>query len=67
LIIRGLGEINPDLKNALLNFILWRGIFDPAHFIMERKMMPDIKQSRGNACSLKLKAQTNDDEGMDSQ
>jgi len=44
LIIRGLGEINPDLKNALLNFILWRGIFDPAHFIMKRKMMPDIKQ-----------------------
>lgn len=44
LIIRGRGEFNPDLKNALLNFILWRGIFEPAHFIMERKMMLGIKQ-----------------------
>ena len=44
LIIRGRGEFNPDLKNALLNFILWRGVFEPAHFIMERKMMLGIKQ-----------------------
>lgn len=44
LIIRGRGEFNPDLKNPLLNFILWRGIFEPAHFIMERKMMLGIKQ-----------------------
>ena len=43
LIIRGRGEFNPDLKNALLNFILWRGVFEPAHFIMERKMMLGIK------------------------
>lgn len=44
LIIRGRGEFNPDLKNAVLNFILWRGVFEPAHFIMERKMMLGIKQ-----------------------
>jgi hypothetical protein len=44
LIIRSRGEFNPDLKNALLNFILWRGVFEPAHFIMERKMMLGIKQ-----------------------
>jgi len=43
LIIRGRGEFNPDLKNALLNFLLWRGVFEPAHFIMERKMMLGIK------------------------
>jgi len=44
LIIRGRGEFNPDLKNVLLNFIVWRGIFEPAHFIMERKMMLGIKE-----------------------
>ena len=44
LIIRGRGEFNPDLKNPLLNLLLWRGIFEPAHFIMERKMMLGIKQ-----------------------
>ena len=43
-VVRGRGDFNPDLKNALLNFILWRGIFEPAHFIMERKMMLGIKQ-----------------------
>ncbi|HEX6730689.1 MAG TPA: hypothetical protein VF074_11780 [Pyrinomonadaceae bacterium] len=44
LIIRGRGEFNPDLKNSILNLLLWRGIFEPAHFIMERKMMLGIKQ-----------------------
>lgn len=44
LIIRGRGEFNPDLKNALLNFLLWRVVFEPAHFIMERKMMLGIKE-----------------------
>ena len=44
LIIRGRGDFNPDLKNALLNLIVWRGIFEPAHFIMERKMLLGIKQ-----------------------
>jgi hypothetical protein len=44
LIIRGRGDFNPDLNNALLNLILWRGVFEPAHFIMERKMLFGIKQ-----------------------
>lgn len=44
LIIRGRGDFNPDLKNALFNLILWRGVFEPAHFIMERKMLIGIKQ-----------------------
>jgi hypothetical protein len=44
LIIRGRGEFNPDLKNRMLNFLLWRGIFEPAHFIMERKMLLGVKQ-----------------------
>lgn len=44
LIIRGRGNFKPDLKNALLNLILWRGVFEPAHFIMERKMLLGIKE-----------------------
>jgi hypothetical protein len=44
LIIRGHGDYNPDFKNALLNFICWRVVFEPAHFIMERKMMLGIKE-----------------------
>ena len=48
LIIRGRGEFNPDFKNGLLNFLLWRGIFEPAHFIMERKMLLGIKQRAEN-------------------
>jgi hypothetical protein len=45
-IIRGRGDYNPDFKNALLNFIMWRVIFEPAHFIMERKMMLGLKEGR---------------------
>jgi len=48
LIVRGRGEFNPDLKNGLLNFFLWRGIFEPSHFIMERKMLLGIKQRAEN-------------------
>lgn len=44
LILRGRGEFDPDLKNPVLNFLLWRGVFEPAHFIMERKMMLGIKE-----------------------
>ncbi len=43
LIVRGRGDFNPDLRNALLNFLYWRVIFEPAHFIMERKMLLGIK------------------------
>lgn len=44
LIVRGRGEFEPDLKNRFLNFLLWRVVFEPAHFIMERKMMLGIKK-----------------------
>ena len=44
LIIRSQGDYNPDLKNVVLNFLLWRVVFEPAHFIMERKMLLGIKE-----------------------
>jgi hypothetical protein len=44
LIIRGQGNYNPDLGNTFLNFLLWRVLFEPVHFIMERKMMLGIKR-----------------------
>ena len=43
LIIRSQGDYNPDLKNPILNFLLWRVVFEPIHFIMERKMLLGIK------------------------
>jgi hypothetical protein len=44
-LIRGRGEYSyPDFKNDVLNFIYWRLIFEPAHFIMERKMMLTLKE-----------------------
>lgn len=44
LIIRSQGDYEPDLRNPLLNFLLWRVVYEPAHFIMERKMLLGIKQ-----------------------
>jgi hypothetical protein len=44
LIIRGRGDYNPAFKNPMINFLVWRLIFEPAHFIMERKMLLGIKQ-----------------------
>jgi hypothetical protein len=44
LIIRSQGNYDPDLKNAVFNFLLWRVVFEPAHFIMERKMLLGIKE-----------------------
>lgn len=44
LIIRSQGDYDPDLKNPLLNFLLWRVVYEPAHFIMERKMLLEIKR-----------------------
>lgn len=43
LIIRSQGDYEPNLGNAVLNFLLWRVVFEPAHFIMERKMLLGIK------------------------
>jgi hypothetical protein len=44
LIIRGRGDYNPAVKNSIFNFLIWRVIFEPAHFIMERKMLLGIKR-----------------------
>jgi hypothetical protein len=43
MIIRSQGDYEPDLNNAVLNFLLWRVFYEPAHFIMERKMLLGIK------------------------
>jgi hypothetical protein len=44
-LVRGRGHFRqPDLKLPALNFVYWRLIFEPAHFIMERKMMLGIKE-----------------------
>ena len=43
LLVRGRGRFeNPDL-GTVLNFLYWRLVFEPAHFVMERKMMLGIK------------------------
>lgn len=44
MIIRSQGGYEPDLKNVVLNFLLWRVFYEPAHFIMERKMLLGIKK-----------------------
>ena len=43
MIVRSQGDYEPDLNNAVLNFLLWRVFYEPAHFIMERKMLLGIK------------------------
>ena len=43
LIIRSQSDYEPNLGNAVLNFLLWRVVFEPSHFIMERKMLLGIK------------------------
>ena len=48
MIIRSQGDYEPDLKNAVLNFLLWRVFYEPAHFIMERKMLLGIKARAEN-------------------
>jgi hypothetical protein len=44
LIIRSQGDYEPDLRNPLLNFLLWRVVYEPTHFIMERRMLLGIKE-----------------------
>jgi hypothetical protein len=43
LIVRGRGAFDPDL-GPIGNFLAWRVVFEPAHFIMERKMLLNIKR-----------------------
>jgi hypothetical protein len=42
LIVRGCGAFNPDF-GPIGNLICWRVLFGPAHFIMERKMLGNVK------------------------
>lgn len=45
LLVRGRGNFDmPDLKHPALNFLYWRGFFEPAHFVMERRMLLGIKE-----------------------
>lgn len=44
LIVRGRGQmVNPDL-GPVGNFLFWRLLFEPAHFVMERGMMRGLKK-----------------------
>jgi uncharacterized protein YndB with AHSA1/START domain len=44
LVVRSRGTYAlPNLRFAPLNFLYWRGIYEPAHFIMERGMLRGIK------------------------
>lgn len=52
LIVRNEGDFKPDFGHALLNFLFWRVVFEPAHFIMERKMLLTIKALAEGASSL---------------
>jgi hypothetical protein len=49
-IARGWGDDNPEIRNPVLHFLYWRVLFEPAHFVMERKMLLGIKQ-RAEAAS----------------
>ena len=49
LIARGWGDDIPDLRNPVLHFLYWRVLFEPAHFLMERKMLLRIKQRAESA------------------
>ena len=43
--MRGLGGYTfPDFKLAPLNFLYWRGVYEPLHFVMERGMMLGLKR-----------------------
>ena len=50
LIMRGRGECQPRLRDRVIGYAFW----EPAHFIMERKMMLSIKDrvERANAAAL---------------
>jgi hypothetical protein len=44
LIAHGWGDDIPQIENRLLHFLYWRVLFEPAHFVMERKMLLGIKK-----------------------
>lgn len=51
LIARAWGDAIPTLRNPLLHFLYWRVLYEPAHFLMERKMLLGIKH-RAEAAAL---------------
>jgi hypothetical protein len=44
LIARGWGDAIPAIRQPLLHFLYWRVLYEPAHFVMERKMLLEIKR-----------------------
>jgi hypothetical protein len=49
LIMRGRGELKPTLSSWLIQYV----VFEPAHFIMERKMMLGIKERAERSARLR--------------
>ena len=43
-VVRTRGGYEPALGNRFLNFLVWHGLYEPIHFVMERKMMLGIKR-----------------------
>lgn len=44
LLIRARGGYNPRLRNPVLNHVVWHLLYEPVHFVMERRMMKSIKE-----------------------
>lgn len=44
LLVRARGGYNSSIKNPVINFLLWHVLYEPIHFVMERKMMKNIKR-----------------------
>ena len=57
LIVRSQGVYQPDMGNAITNFLIWRVVYEPAHFVMERKMLLGIK-SRAEAWGTREQSQS---------
>ncbi|MGV3720137.1 MAG: hypothetical protein ACO1SX_04430 [Actinomycetota bacterium] len=54
LIARGWGGGIPDFRNPVLHFLYWRVLFEPTHFVMERKMLLGIKQRAEAAAAVRM-------------
>ncbi len=44
LLVRARGAFETGSKNPVLNFVIWHVFYEPIHFLMERKMMVNIKR-----------------------
>jgi hypothetical protein len=56
LIVRGQGDYEPDMGDRVLNFFCWRVVYEPLHFVMERKMLLGIKERAERAYRLRATA-----------